>query len=223
MTATRRTNPREERRLLQQELGRTQLLDAAEEIFGTKGFHETTLKEIADRADFSVGSVYSFFENKDDLYESVWLRRGAEFLAGFEEALSGSASGLDGIARIVTYEVEFLRARPSFADLYLRTTGSLVPVANEQTSDRIVENARHIPVGRRRSSSRVRPTGRCAAVILRLFPGCSPAWSSRSKPSIPMLADHPVRLSVWTRSSRSLRRHSVFVHEPPRNQSPTKG
>jgi AcrR family transcriptional regulator len=144
MTATRRTNPREERRLLQQELGRTQLLDAAEEIFGTKGFHETTLKEIADRADFSVGSVYSFFENKDDLYESVWLRRGAEFLAGFEEALSGSSSGLDGIARIVTYEVEFLRARPSFADLYLRTTGSLVPVANDQTSDRIVENARHI-------------------------------------------------------------------------------
>ena len=50
MTATRSLNPREERRLLHQELSRTQLLDAAEEIFGQKGFHDTTLKEIADRA-----------------------------------------------------------------------------------------------------------------------------------------------------------------------------
>ena len=49
MTATRATNPKEERRLLHQQLSRTQLLDAAEEIFGQKGFHETTLKEIADR------------------------------------------------------------------------------------------------------------------------------------------------------------------------------
>jgi AcrR family transcriptional regulator len=80
MTATRSLNPREERRLLHQELSRTQLLDAAEEIFGQKGFHDTTLKEIADRADFSVGSVYSFFQNKDDLYVNVWLRRGAELL-----------------------------------------------------------------------------------------------------------------------------------------------
>ncbi|MEY2448468.1 MAG: hypothetical protein QOH79_1944, partial [Acidimicrobiaceae bacterium] len=55
---------REERRLRQQEVGRTQLLDAAEEVFGQKGFHDATLKEVAELAEFSVGSVYSFFENK---------------------------------------------------------------------------------------------------------------------------------------------------------------
>ncbi len=141
MTAIRSLNPREERRLLHQELSRTQLLDAAEEIFGQKGFHDTTLKEIADRADFSVGSVYSFFQNKDDLYVNVWLRRGAEFLPGFEESVASVKDGLEAIAKIVDFEVAFLRARPSFSHLYLRTTGSLVPTSNEATSEKVLENA----------------------------------------------------------------------------------
>jgi AcrR family transcriptional regulator len=141
MTAVRSLNPKEERRLLHQELSRTQLLDAAEEIFGRKGFHETTLKEIADRADFSVGSVYSFFQSKDDLYISVWLRRGEEFLPGLESAIAHATDGIDGIARIVDFEVNFLRARPSFSNLYLRSTGSLVPMSNEVTSEKVFENA----------------------------------------------------------------------------------
>jgi DNA-directed RNA polymerase specialized sigma24 family protein len=59
----RKASRRQERRLLHQDLSRTQLLDAAEEVFGRKGFHATTLKEIAELAEFSVGSVYSFFDN----------------------------------------------------------------------------------------------------------------------------------------------------------------
>src|SRR5690606_41086861 len=38
------TSRREQRRLQHQDLSRNQLLDAAEEIFGAKGFHDTTLK-----------------------------------------------------------------------------------------------------------------------------------------------------------------------------------
>src|SRR6478736_5642090 len=75
---------REQRRQQHQALSRLQLLDAAEDVFGRKGFYDTTLKEIADLAEFSVGSVYSFFENKDDLFLSVFLRRGAEMLPGMQ-------------------------------------------------------------------------------------------------------------------------------------------
>ena len=46
---------REQRRHRHQSLSREQLLDAAEEIFGRKGYHETTLKEVAELAEFSVG------------------------------------------------------------------------------------------------------------------------------------------------------------------------
>jgi AcrR family transcriptional regulator len=120
---------REQRRQLQQDLSRAQLLDAAEEVFGRKGFHDTTLKEIAELAEFSVGSVSSFFENKDDLFLSVFLRRGEEFLPGMraavQEAGTDGGTALEQLDRLVDFEVGFFRAHPFFGRLYLR--GSELP------------------------------------------------------------------------------------------------
>lgn len=117
----RAASRRAERRQLQQDLSRTQLLDAAEEVFGRKGFHETTLKEIAELAEFSVGSVYSFFENKDDLFLSVFLRRGDEFLPGMEAAVAAADGPLEALHRLVDYEVGFFRDHPHFGRLYLQS------------------------------------------------------------------------------------------------------
>src|SRR3954466_3588180 len=78
---------REQRRRQHHELSRSQLLDAAEDVFGRKGFYETTLKEVAELAEFSVGSVYSFFENKEDLFRQIFLRRGNEFMELLREAV----------------------------------------------------------------------------------------------------------------------------------------
>ena len=212
MTATRSRNPKEERRLLHQELSRTQLLDAAEEIFGQKGFHDTTLKEIADRADFSVGSVYSFFQNKDDLYVNVWLRRGAEFLPGFEEAVAGAEDGLDAIARVVDFEVAFLRARPSFSHLYLRTTGSLVPTSNEATSEKVLENAEIVLrmqadiIGRGQVAGRVREgdpaaLSRLLSSMVQAFQSVDPELGGNRGASLSLEMFHEIVRAAFERTS----------------------
>src|SRR3954464_4242682 len=99
------TSRREERRLLQQDNSRQHLLDAAEEVFGSKGFHETTLKEVAELAEFSVGSVYSFFESKDDLFRQVFVRRGEQFIPEMDEALSGGGTPTELLGALVDFEV----------------------------------------------------------------------------------------------------------------------
>src|ERR1700737_2524797 len=111
---------REERRLRQQEVSRTQLLDAAEEVFGRKGFHETTLKEVAELAEFSVGSVYSFFENKDDLFRQIFVRRGEEFMTGMRAILTDEGSPLEQLHMLVDFQIGFFRKHPHFGRLYLR-------------------------------------------------------------------------------------------------------
>ena len=112
---------REQRRLEHHDLSRGQLLDAAEEVFGRKGFHETTLKEVAELAGFSVGSVYSFFENKDDLFRQIFLRRGEEFEAGMNDLFGDTAvAPLDLLHRLVDFQIGFFRARPHFGRVYLR-------------------------------------------------------------------------------------------------------
>jgi TetR/AcrR family transcriptional regulator len=121
---------REQRRQQHHELSRNQLLDAAEEVFGAKGFHDTTLKEVAELAEFSVGSVYSFFENKEDLFLQVFLRRGEQLLPAMEEVAASDEPPVDQLRRLVDLEVGFFREHRHFARLYLRSspTTSLPPL-----------------------------------------------------------------------------------------------
>jgi AcrR family transcriptional regulator len=57
----------EERRKRRAAARREQILDAAAEVFAEKGFARATTKEIADRADVSEGTIYNYFQAKEDL------------------------------------------------------------------------------------------------------------------------------------------------------------
>lgn len=128
---------REQRRLQHQDLSRNQLLDAAEQVFGRKGFHDTTLKEIAELAEFSVGSVYSFFENKDDLFQQIFARRGAEYMPQMERVLGGRGTPLERLLDLARLQVEFFRERKHFIRLYLRYSSATL-LSDERLSDRLV-------------------------------------------------------------------------------------
>lgn len=123
---TRATNTslREQRRLQHQDLSRTQLLDAAEVVFGRKGFHDATIKAIAEAAEFSVGSVYSFFENKDDLFHQMFVRRGEEFMQGMraiaERFQEDDLAATDALHQLVDFQIGFFREHPYFSQIVLR-------------------------------------------------------------------------------------------------------
>jgi len=114
---------REQRRVEHQDLSRAQLLDAAEEVFGRKGFYATTLKEVAELAGFSVGSVYSFFANKDDLFRQVYLRRGDEFMPLLRSIIDSRAPAIEVLHDVVRFQVQFFRDHPNFGRLYLWHSG----------------------------------------------------------------------------------------------------
>ncbi len=52
-------SPRELRKQQRIALSREQILDTAEELFAEYGYHETGLKDLAARCEFSVGSIYA--------------------------------------------------------------------------------------------------------------------------------------------------------------------
>ncbi len=62
------------RREREKEAHRQQIMDAAEEIFGARGYADVTIEDIAAKADFSVGSIYNFFGGKQDLFDQVMER-----------------------------------------------------------------------------------------------------------------------------------------------------
>lgn len=50
---------------------RAQILEAGIELFSTKGFRDTKIKDITDRIDVGYGTFYRYFENKEELLECI--------------------------------------------------------------------------------------------------------------------------------------------------------
>jgi AcrR family transcriptional regulator len=133
-------SPREIRRRQHQALSRGQILDAAEEVFARKGFHDATVKEIATAAEFSVGGVYSFFEDKDDLFVQIYLRRGAEFMQGMREVLAAGGEPQATLHRLADFQVGFFREHANFGRLYLRASGVTLGDLVSKIDKAVVDN-----------------------------------------------------------------------------------
>lgn len=132
---------REQRRLRHQDLSRSQFLDAAEEVFGRKGFHDTTLKEIAELAEFSVGSVYSFFESKEDLFRQIFVRRGEQFMPELRASIDPDAgTPLEQLHRLVDFEVGFFRSHPHFGRLFLKNSSAAMLSTDREVDASMVAN-----------------------------------------------------------------------------------
>ena len=54
---------------------RDQILETAEKLFAAKGFHETTMAEIAEASGFSIGGLYRFFSGKEQLYSILVMEK----------------------------------------------------------------------------------------------------------------------------------------------------
>lgn len=59
---------------------RTHILEAAAAVFAERGFHRTTTRDIAEAADIAEGTIYNYFQGKEDLLISIIQR-----LANLEE------------------------------------------------------------------------------------------------------------------------------------------
>jgi AcrR family transcriptional regulator len=69
----------------------TEILDAAEELFYAKGYHETQISDIVKSISVAQGTFYYYFKSKDEILEALINRRVSEFSRDLE-MLVGSAT-----------------------------------------------------------------------------------------------------------------------------------
>jgi AcrR family transcriptional regulator len=51
--------------------GRAQVIAAARTFFTQKGFHQTSMAELSERSEVSVGQIYRLFRNKSDMIAAI--------------------------------------------------------------------------------------------------------------------------------------------------------
>ena len=47
------------------------ILDAAKDIFLEKGFHNTSIRNIAEKIEYSPGTIYLYYKDKDDIFHAL--------------------------------------------------------------------------------------------------------------------------------------------------------
>jgi TetR/AcrR family transcriptional regulator, fatty acid metabolism regulator protein len=84
--------PRQSLRERQRKERENLILQAAEEVLSEKGYHETSMDEIAARVGIAKGTVYLHFPSKEDLIFALFERELETFLRLVDEAVARDGS-----------------------------------------------------------------------------------------------------------------------------------
>lgn len=77
---------KESRRARERKRKRAEILNAALALFSEKGFYNTAMQEIAEASEFAIGTLYKFFENKEELYKAIIAEEVGKCLDVLEKA-----------------------------------------------------------------------------------------------------------------------------------------
>jgi len=111
--------PRREREKLRQ---RKEMLAAALGLFSQKGYHNVSMQEIAQKAEFAIGTLYKFFKNKEDLYKALMLEQANKFDDELTKAIKEPDDEIEKLRNYARAKGELFRANVSMIRLYFAET-----------------------------------------------------------------------------------------------------
>ena len=65
------------------------LIEASAQVLQERGYKGATTNRIAERAGVSVGTLYQYFNNKDEIFDALIEQEGIRYLAALEESIPG--------------------------------------------------------------------------------------------------------------------------------------
>jgi len=98
-------NPRKQRR-------RAAIIKGAIIAFGQKGFNKTKIIDIAREADVADGTIYLYFENKDEMQQQVFQETLAERLAQLREKIDPIEDKVEKIHKYFELHAEIYKDHP---------------------------------------------------------------------------------------------------------------
>jgi len=132
------------RRQRERELRLQTILEAAGTLFAREGYHQTGMERIADEAEVSVGTVYFYFKNKEDLLVKLIDQTGYELRNLLGTAFKNADGTLEGLSRAgkVFFE-EFCPNHPEKIALIFRESagqGDVVEARRKKIFDKLISD-----------------------------------------------------------------------------------
>lgn len=98
---------------------RQDMLAAALDLFSQKGYHSVSMHEIAEKAEFAIGTLYKFFQNKEDLYKALVLEQCDKYEDAITRAIEVPGDEVGKLRNYIRTRGERFRENLPFIRLFL--------------------------------------------------------------------------------------------------------
>ncbi|MCP4136094.1 MAG: TetR/AcrR family transcriptional regulator [bacterium] len=107
-----------ERREREKEERKELVLKSAQQVLIRKGFLATTMNDIAREAELSVGSLYLYFKNKEDIFSELYSRVISHLLNIIKNAAERGASSRERLENIGRDYLVFHKEKKDYFDVF---------------------------------------------------------------------------------------------------------
>jgi len=101
------------------EFNQSNILNASKELFLEKGVTQTTMDDIAKRAEYSKSTLYVYFKSKEEIYNHIVLEYFILLKKGIEDALEKAKDFIDGYFAICNTIATFYDDYPLYFESIL--------------------------------------------------------------------------------------------------------
>ncbi len=95
------------------------ILQAAIEVFSKGGFRNSSISEIAKRAEVAEGTIYQYYKNKEDLFFSIPIQKTIEFSEELDLHLQGITGTFNQIRKFIWYYLYFFKTNPEYGRILM--------------------------------------------------------------------------------------------------------
>ena len=113
--------PRKERERLRH---RQEILETTLKLFSERGFHNVSIQEIAEESEFGVGTIYNYFESKEQLFAEL-MKTGIEKIGQLLiPILNSNQEEEKKLSEFIRAHVDIIESNIDFIKLYISQYGT---------------------------------------------------------------------------------------------------
>ena len=108
------------KREIKREKKREKIIEAASELFSDKNYHEVMMDDVAKLISVAKGTVYNYFESKEELYFTIMKTRMESLLSLLKQKIETEKSSIDSLRAFVVHLYMFMIKHQKFFRIYQR-------------------------------------------------------------------------------------------------------
>lgn len=97
---------------------KTDIFRCGKELFSSKGFKDTTISDIAQRAGIGVGTFYNYYTSKEELFIEIYSKENEQFKKEIFQSLDLNQDPVTIVKGIVEQNIHAIHANPILKEWY---------------------------------------------------------------------------------------------------------